>query len=292
MNRLEIPEAGIAVDVPASYSEMTRPQLLYVMRHLHALQQGRISQAEFDLRVLYRLARIKRTARSIIWERLHPNATRRLVEKATLLADRLLGFLFVQSGDAQLPAFDAIENHLPTLRIGPIRLVGPADGLLDLSLEELIAADAELILYTETRDRRHVDELIAILYRRTGPIQPSGRRAKAYRPERTARMARLIRFVPEWKKQLILLWYAACIDNLQRGIFTVCGREISFAPLFSNAETSGKSLGWLGIQFDLAEKQTFGNIEQTGKTNIIDVLTLLLNYKYTSDHANKTDKSD
>lgn len=292
MNRIEIPEAQIAVDVPASYSEMTRSQLLYVMRHLYALQQEKISQSEFNLRVLYRLAGIKRTAHSIIWERLNPNMTHRLVEKATLLADRLLGFLFVQSGDVQLPAFDVIENHLPTLRIGPIRLVGPADGLLDLSLEELIAADAELTLYTETRDRHHVDELIAILYRRTGPMQPSGRRAKAYRPERAARMSRLMRFVPEWKKQLILLWYAACIDNLQRGIFTVCGREISFAPLFSNAETSGKSLGWLGIQFDLAEKRTFGDMDQTGKTNIVDVLTLLLNYKYTSDHVNKTDKSD
>lgn len=52
MNRLEIPESGIAVDVPASFSEMTRPQLLYTMRHLHAMQQERISQAEFNLRVL------------------------------------------------------------------------------------------------------------------------------------------------------------------------------------------------------------------------------------------------
>ncbi len=292
MNRLEIPEVGIAVDVPASFSEMTRPQLLYTMRHLHALQQGRITPGEFQLRVLYRLAGIERTARSIVWERLHPAATRRIIEKATLLADRLLGFLFVKSGNAQLPAFDAIENRLPTLRVGPIRLVGPDDGLLDLSLEELIATDAELTLYTETHDRRHIDELIAILYRRSGPMQPSGRRAEPFRPERTARMARLIRFVPEWKKQLILLWYAACIDNLQRGIFTVCGREVSFAPLFSSSESSGKSLGWLGIQFDLAEKRTFGGMEATGKTNIIDILTLLLNYKYASDHAKKTDKSD
>ncbi len=292
MNTLEIPEAGIAVKVPASYSEMTRPQLLYTMRQLYALQQNKITVGEFQLHVLYRLAGIKRTARSIVWAHRRLEATRRIIEKATLLADRLLGFLFTNAGDVQLPAFDAVANPLPTLRIGPIRLVGPADGLLDLSLEELIAADAELALYTETHDRQHIDELIAILYRRSGPMQPSGRRAEPFRPERTARMARLIRFVPEWKKQLILLWYTACIDNLQRGIFTVCGREVSFAPLFSSGESSGKSLGWLGIQFDLAEKRTFGGMEATGKTNIIDILTLLLNYKYTSDHAKKTDPAD
>ncbi len=33
-------------------------------------------------------------------------------------------------------------------------------------------------------------------------------------------------------------------------------------------------------------------MEATGKTNIIDILTLLLNYKYTSDHAKKTDPAD
>lgn len=292
MNTLDIPDAGITARVPASYAEMTRPQLLYTMRLLHDLQHGRISFAEFQTRVLYKLANIKRTARSIVWERLHPDATHAVAEKVALLADRLLGFLFTDNGNTRLPAFNLLENPLPVLRIGPIRLVGPADGLLDLSFEELIAADAELALYTETHDERHIDTMIAILYRRRGPMQPSGRKVQPFLPEKIDRIVRLVRFVPAWKKQLVLLWYTACIDNLQHGIFTVCGREVSFAPLFSSSESSGKSLGWLGIQFDLAEKRTFGDMEKTGKTNVIDILTLLLNYKYTSDNAKKTTTAD
>ncbi len=155
MNTLDIPDAGITVRVPASYAEMTRPQLLYTMRLLHGLQQGRISFAEFQARILYKLANIKRTARSIVWERLHPDATHAVAEKVALLADRLLGFLFTDNGNTRLPAFDLLENPLPVLRIGPIRLVGPADGLLDLSFEELIAADAELALYRNARRTTH-----------------------------------------------------------------------------------------------------------------------------------------
>lgn len=84
-------------------------------------------------------AGIKRTVRSIVWERLHPAAAHRRAEKVVLLAEELLGFLFSTYNGELLPAFDCLENHLPTLRIGWRRLVGPADALMDVSFEELIA---------------------------------------------------------------------------------------------------------------------------------------------------------
>ena len=292
MNRIEIPEAGIAVNIPSSYAEMTRPQLFHVMRQFHALQCGRISLTEFRIRVLYKLAGIKRTVRSIVWERLHPAAAHRRAEKVVLLAEELLGFLFSTNNDELLPAFDCLENHLPTLRIGWRRLVGPADALMDISFEELIAADAELTLYTATKDSRHIDNLLATLYRRPGPQQPAGRRVEPLDIDRTERTARIFRFVPSWKKHLFLLWYAACVDNLQRGTFTINGRDVSFAPLFNDNEPPGKSLGWLGTLFNMAERRTFGDMKETSATNIIDVLLLLLNDKYNADNARKNHKTD
>lgn len=189
MNRIEIPEAGIVVDIPSSYAEMTRTQLFHVMRQFHALQCGRISLTEFRVRVLYKLAGIKRTVRSIVWERLHPAAAHRRAEKVVLLAEELLGFLFSTYNGELLPAFDCLENHLPTLRIGWRRLVGPADALMDVSFEELIAADAELALYTATKDSRHIDNLLATLYRRPGPRatgRPASQTAR-HRPHGTRR---------------------------------------------------------------------------------------------------------
>ena len=292
MNRIEIPEVGITVDVPASYAEMTRPQLFYVMRQLDALQRGRISITEFRVRVLYKLAGIKRTVRSIVWERLHPVAARRRAEKVVLLTEELLGFLFATDAENLLPAFDCVVNHLPSLRIGGRRFFGPADGLMDASVGELMAADAELTLYTATKDAQHIDNMLATLYRRLGPRQPSGRRVQSLDIDRTERDARIFRRVASWKKQLFLLWYVACVDNIQHGIFTINGRDVSFAPLFSDNESSGKSLGWLGTLFNLAERRTFGDMKETSATSVSDVLLLLLNDKYNADHVRKNQKAD
>lgn len=288
MNLIEIPDIGFSADIPASYTEMTRPQVYYVMQQLHALSLAKISLAEFRVRVLYHLTGIKRTARNIAWERLHPEAARRCAEKVVILAEELLGFLFTTDGDGLKPVFDTITNHLPVLHLGSTRFVGPDAGLMDLSFGELIASDADLALYTSTKDECHIDNMIARLYRQPGPMQPCGRRVEPFKMEDTERRARLIRFLPGWKKQLFLFWYAACIDNLQHGTFYISGREVSFEPLFSKTEDDGNSLGWLGVQFDLAEKHIFGDMAGTAEANIIDVLALLLNYKFTADHVAKS----
>ncbi|MEG2063525.1 MAG: hypothetical protein RRY23_00140 [Alistipes sp.] len=266
---------------------MTSPQVCYVMQQLYALQSAEISPTEFRIRVLYNLAGIKRTAHSIAWERLHPAAAYRRAEKVALLAEELLDFLFTTTNGKATPVFDTITNHLPILRVGHTLLVGPGDGMIDISFRELIAADADLALYTATKDERHIDNMIARLYRHPGPMQPCGRKVKPFEMEGTEATAHLIHFLPGWKKQLILFWYASCIDNLQHGSFYVSGREVSFDPLFSKKETDGDSLGWLGVQFDLAEKHIFGDMAGTAEANIIDVLALLLNYKFTTDHVKK-----
>lgn len=287
MNRIEIPEANFSADIPSSYSEMTSPQVYYVMQQLYALQCAKISQAEFRVRVLYYLAGVKRTARSIAWERLHPAEAHRRAEKVVLLAEELLGFLFTTDGDGLKPVFDTIINHLPVLDIGPVRLVGPGDGMIDISFGELIAADADLARYTATKDERFIDSMIAQLYRQPGPMQPCGRKVEPFKLEETESRALLIHFLPGWKKQLFLFWYAACIDNLQHGSFDISGHEVSFEPLFSKNEDGGDSLGWVGVQFSLAEKPIFGGMAGTSEANIIDVLALLLNYKYTTDNVRK-----
>ncbi len=283
MNRIEIPEAGVTVEIPASYAEMTRPQIHYVARQLYELQRGAITLSELRVRVLYHLARIKRTVRSIVWERLHPKAATERAERIALLAEQLLGFLFTADDGKLLPAFDALENPLPTIRIFGRRFIGPADGLTDISFEELIAADGELTLYTQTNDAIHIDNLMAILYRRPGPRLPSGRKVKPLEADDCA--ARVFRFVAPWKKYLFLLWYVASIDNLQHGTFTINGREVSFAPLFSGAEASGKSLGWLGTLYSLAERRIFGDMTATSEASILDILLLLLNDKYNAENV-------
>ncbi len=292
MNHIEIPEIGFSADVPESYAEMSRPQVLYIMKQLYKLQSGKITLTEFRIRVLYKLVGIRRKRSSIIWERLHPEEARERTEKIVLLTEQLLGFIFKINDGQAMPTFDTIENHLPILRIGPCRLFGPCVGLQDLSFGELRTAHAHMMLYAATRDEIHLNYMIACLYRSHGSMQPAGRRIKAMTHAEVERCVRLIRYAPAWKKQMILLWYAANVEHLQTGTYTIEGEPICFASLFANEGHRGESLGWLAVAFDLAEKGTFGDIEKTDAVSIIDILTLLYHYKIQSDDARKARQTD
>ncbi len=286
MNRLEIPDAGITIDIPASYDEMSGEQVLYVMQLLNLVQIGKITVVEFKVRVLYYLLGMKHTAKP-----LHPDDAQARNENVVLLCEQLLGFIFTENDGELFPAYDSIVNHIPKLRIGNKTLIAPADGLLDLSFAEVRAADAELLLYSQTKDESHLNNMIACLYREEGAKQPSGRAIIPYSDESIDKYSKMIGRVPKFKKMFILLWYTSNIHYLQTGTYTIDGREICFEPIFRSEGGGGKSLGWSSILYDLAEKRTFGDIQQTDSTSIVDVLTLLLHYKISADNVRKAHKS-
>ena len=293
MNTVEIPDVGYSIEVPSCFEEMTRSQVLFTMKRLHNLQCGAISFAEFRVQMIYKFVNVKRGARSIVWERLHPEAAQERNEKIVILYEQLFDFLFKIAEDQTIiPQYDCLTNHLPTIR----GLHGPTDGLLDISFAEFRAAASELQLYLTTKEDLHIDRLIACLYRPRGEMQPSGRKVRGFDIAQIDRYAPVCSKIAPWKKQLILLWYSSCVNYIQTGEFTIDGRTISFAGLFlsstPSAEGSQPSLGWLSVLYDLAEKQTFGDIKQTDQTNIIDVLTLLYNYKQQSDYVRKSSKAD
>lgn len=96
------------------------------MRLLWDMESGLISPLEFHVRVLYLLLGIKRTWRSVMWEKLNRAAAEQKNANIFLLCENLLGWLFTDTEDGLLPTFDTIQNPLPEIHIGSHRLRGPA----------------------------------------------------------------------------------------------------------------------------------------------------------------------
>lgn len=71
MNTIEIPAIGVCREIPSKWSEMTPEQARVTMRLLWDMESGLISPLEFHVRVLYLLLGIKRTWRSVMWEKLN-----------------------------------------------------------------------------------------------------------------------------------------------------------------------------------------------------------------------------
>ncbi|MFR2061598.1 MAG: hypothetical protein ACLS37_07040 [Alistipes sp.] len=176
MNTIEIPAIGVCREIPSKWSEMTPEQARVTMRLLWDMESGLISPLEFHVRVLYLLLGIKRTWRSVMWEKLNRAVAEQKNANIFLLCENLLGWLFTDTEDGLLPTFDTIHNPLPEIHIGSHRLRGPADALQDLILVEfrnaLIARDE----FLNTRQPAALDRMIAFLYRqpRSKPTGPAG----------------------------------------------------------------------------------------------------------------------
>lgn len=290
MNTLEIPGRGIKISIPATYDEMTGRQVVYIMQCLAKHRAGLMSIDEFRVRVLYKLCGIRRTLRSAIRAAWHPETPaqcKRRAEQVALLCDQLLGGILEKTSDGYQIRFDSVRNFWPSVRIGWRRLFGPAEALLDISFAEFRGASDEMQLYLQTNDDHHLDRMLACLYRPVGPIQPSGRRVVPYSPDTLDRYANLCRRFKPWQKQLVLLWFSACVRYMQTGRFVIGSQEISFAELFSSdtSEKDGDSPGWMTLLYDLAEKRIFGSIEETDRQGMIEILSLLYHYKKRNDAA-------
>lgn len=289
MNTIEIPDRGIRVEVPARYDEMTTDQVIYIMERLAEHRAGVISLDEFRVKVLYKLCGIRRTLRTVIWSAWHPETPEQRYQRAertAILCDQLLGGVLEKTADGYNIRFDSVRNFWPTVRIGRRRLVGPAEALLDLSFAEFRDATDEMQLYIRTKEEQHLDRMLACLYRPAGPLQPSGRRVVPHHTETLDKYAALCHRFKTWQKQLVLLWFSACVKYMQTDRFLIGSQEICFAELFkAEAESYGSepSLGWMTVLYDLAEKRIFGDVERTEKQNMIEILSLLYHYKRRND---------
>lgn len=293
MNTLEIPGRNVRINVPACYDEMTDSQVIYIMKRLAEHRAGLMSIDEFRMRVLYKLCGIRRTLRSVIWRAWHPEARIQAAENTALLCEQLLGGILEKTGNGYQIKFDSVRNFFPAVRLGMRKLVGPAEGLLDLSFAEFRGATDEMELFIKTKDEQHLDRMLACLYRPTGPLQPSGRRVAPYSPDTIDSYAALCHRLKPWQKQLILLWLSACVKYMQTGVFTIGRHEICFAELFKSDADAGATnspLGWITLLYDLAEKRTFGGIEKTDQQSMIEILSLLYHYKRRNDATTRKNR--
>lgn len=289
MNTLEIPGRNLKISVPARYDEMTSAQVIYIMERLAEHRAGIISLDEFRVKILYKLCGIRRTLRSVIWAAWHPESPAQRYQRAeqtALLCDQLLGGILEKSGADYQIKFDSVRNFWPTVRIGWRRLVGPAEALLDLSFAEFRDATDEMQLYLKTKDEQHLDRMLACLYRPAGPLQPSGRHVVPYSADTLDKYAGLCHRFKPWQKQLVLLWFSACVKYMQTDRFIIGSQEICFAELFksdTNTSDTKPSLGWMTVLYDLAEKRIFGDAEKTEQQGMIEILSLLYHYKRRND---------
>jgi hypothetical protein len=121
------------------------------------------------------------------------------------------------------------RNLLPKVRVNsPFSIFhspfyyGPSDGISNLRFSEYIYVETSHSRYLDTGDEKHLDAMIAVMYRprrwfvRTGSAKWTGDYRREFNPFLTEKYQRTVRRLSPVTKRMILMWYQACTLMLHR----------------------------------------------------------------------------
>ncbi|MDO4843114.1 MAG: hypothetical protein Q4A02_00525 [Bacteroidales bacterium] len=279
MNTIEVFETGKVVQVPGSWSEMTPKQVRGVFRIFERCLRRGESPLDFNVRVLWMLLGVRRTVKGWFTDIFNGSSSVR-DENVYRMCETFLGFLFSEESAAL--TFDSVANPMPVVRSGLVRLYGPGELLQDLTFGEFRHASAAINRFFRSHEPEDLDECIAFLYRRRCRKANRAGRMVPDVDQRNARghIHRASR-LKGWRKNLVMMWFAACLKYLQSGVLEINGEEVDLSKLFAGDEkSSGISFGWNDLLVEVAKENTLGNIDRVDEEPLFSVLSIMWhNYK-------------
>lgn len=279
MNTIEVFETGKVVQVPGSWREMTPEQVRGVFRIFERCLRRGESPLDFNVRVLWMLLGVRRTVKGWFADIFNGSSSVRN-ENVYRMCETFLGFLFSEESAAL--TFDSVANPMPVVRSGLVRLYGPGELLQDLTFGEFRHASAAINRFFRSHEPEDLDECIAFLYRRRCRKANRAGRMVPDVDQRNARghIHRASR-LKGWQKNLVMMWFAACLKYLQSGVLEINGEEVDLSKLFAGDEkSSGISFGWNDLLVEVAKENTLGNIDRVDEEPLFSVLSIMWhNYK-------------
>ncbi|WP_185218802.1 hypothetical protein [Sphingobacterium mizutaii] len=275
MHTIEISEKKILMEIPSEWEECSRDQVHFILKSSFDVMSGRMSIADFRIKVFCYFTGLKFGWFYHIKQRLGLN--QQINENVFLLSQELCDWIFIKNDDDNFElSYETTINHFPVLEN---RYYGPEDLLADISLSEFKSALMLINQYYDSKTNEQESEtflnyFIATLYR---PKDEYGQKVPltgyVLEPE-------IFESTPVWQKQIIAIWFSFCVKCLQEEDLEIYGIDVNLSALFPKTETNGHgqkvNLGWTGVILDIAESGVFGNAENTGKTLLYDILLYLL----------------
>lgn len=279
MNTIEVFETGKVVQVPGSWREMTPEQVRGVFRIFERCLRRGESPLDFNVRVLWMLLGVRRTVKGWFTDIFNGSSSVR-DENVYRMCETFLGFLFSEESAAL--TFDSVANPMPVVRLGLVRLYGPGELLQDLTFGEFRHASAAVNRFFKNHDIADLDECIAFLYRvRSRKANRAGRLVPDVDQRNARRHIHRASMLKGWQKNLVMMWFAACLKYLQSGVLEINGEEVDLSKLFAGDEkSSGISFGWNDLLVEVAKENTLGNIDRVDEEPLFSVLSIMWhNYK-------------
>lgn len=280
MNKLTIPALNIEKQYPSEWDEI--PQR-------HATRIGEIMYRTFTRQIDYDMAR--KLAVDTLIERVNspekPNFNEDSVNywaNEAVLADSVK-FLFNHELNRDKTENISINPKfctqlIPEVKIGWRKYYGPKSLLEDLTIFGFKEASWRVGKYAETMEERYLDELFAVLYKKSR-LFGGVKKSQSVFGSGFARTLEVAKRVPIGVKFMNYLFFLGCMNWIREENIEIDGQEICFGCLFPKG-SSGKgdksrddNTGFAGILFQMAESGVFGNMEQVSNVSMWDIFLRL-----------------
>lgn len=265
-----------SVNIPGDWDEMTADQVRFVFQEYEKLITGELTRRQFEVLVVYKFLGITRgPSRKAAFDR-------DIINNVSALC-QCLTYLYINQDD-EIPqlSFRSIQNPLRSVMAGKRALCGPATLCQDLTFGEFRNASMCLNQYFKTEDPTSLDECIAHLYRpRCSKANKAGRKVRPARVDTFEGDIRAVSQMPAWQKNLIMLWFASCINYLQTGTLSIGGEDVELRKLFQESEEpTVHTATWNDLLIQIAKEGSIGNTDAVDDAPLMVILLhMWSNYK-------------
>ena len=294
MHTLEIPDRGETYGMASEMHELNTRQYIEFCRVLQLIEAEKITNDKAELLLVISFADVKFGFRYAFMGKGAKEKVHHGLLQLTPLTKSVFKEKQTESGEVYLvPSISFTDNKIPRYR----GLVGPADALTNCTFYEYKQAYAAWMQYQETQEHEFLNEMIAVLYRPAVSFSFFRKRHAKFsgdiRKPLTVTtnplfLQKRIKEVAKWPAHIkfgIWLWFTACMEYLRSGKPVIDGIEIDLSILYKGEGGGSAGIGITGLLYSLAETGVFGNIEETGNTNIYDVFARLYQVKLQMDEA-------
>lgn len=111
----------------------------------------------------------------------------------------------------------------------------------------------------------------------------AGRKVAGVTNKSIGRAVKRVSRLALWQKNLIMMWFSACLRYLQNGTVIIDGENVNMGLLFSKDEGTGSgSLGysWNDLLIEVSKDQTIGTMERVDEEPLFSIFSIMWhNYK-------------
>ncbi|MUP44906.1 hypothetical protein E0K83_03990 [Gramella sp. BOM4] len=256
----------IKKDFPENIEEMTGPQYRYFCFLELNRQQGKLSMEDVEVFFVY-----------FALNMVHTSESPKTIENVNTLRELVRPYYIEQEAKGKkykIVDLNFVKNPLPSITIDKTDLLGPDTALGNCTYEEVfVHGQNAMIDFCNTNEEEYLDELVAILYRPA----VKGKRPK-FSAEALEENIELVKKLDPEVKFGVFLFFSSCHKFITTAdeLSLKGGVEVNIAQLFKPSKKKAKGVGPVGVIWDLAESNVFGDAAKTGKANVYDVLVRMV----------------